>query len=124
MAAQEPKVYGTLHHSGADRSGMTLVEARERVAHDLEKGYVTEVVLFDANGFIDDNFVDDIETMHDRTSILNRRIAAVQAVIDMHSVTYESEHDNAYEANGVCEICNTSYPCDTRNALEDAVRIN
>jgi len=124
MAAQEPKVYGTLHHSGADRSGMTLVEARERVALDREKGYVTEVVLFDANGFIDDNFVDDIETMHDHTSVLARRLTAVQAVIDTHSVTYTSEHDNAYASNGICEICETPFPCDTSIALERAIRLN
>ena len=123
--ATETRNFGTFSEKPVikRRDDLTLIEARNEVKLDREDGIRSEVVmLIPPHKFIDDTFVDDVVLMHSDLQAANAKLAAVRAVIELHAKGYESSSDETFDNNGVCTECDLSYPCDTRTALEEALR--
>jgi hypothetical protein len=45
----------------------------------------------------------------------------ITEAIALHSREYQSCADETYGRNASCSVCHTSYPCETRELLEDAL---
>jgi hypothetical protein len=110
-------IYGTLDHSGSERTGMTLDAARKEVESDRDHGYISHVVRHLPDGRIDESFDDEKSEM----SEYDKLRASIQAVIDIHSKAYHSTGDEAWDRNAICSEEGHAYPCDVRVALEAAL---